>query len=67
VQVSQVNSSFYADDMLVPVPERRGRLGHHTTLARSVCVVGLLAADAYSGRSWDLTAAVNMLFSMLVD
>ena len=67
VRVSQVNSSFYADDMLVPVPERRGWLGHHTTLARSVCVVGLLAADAYSGRSWGLTAAVNLLASMLVD
>lgn len=40
--------------------------GHHTMLARSLCVVGLVAADAYSGRSWGLTAAVNMLASMLV-
>ncbi|SOZ31663.1 Capsule polysaccharide modification protein LipB [Cupriavidus taiwanensis] len=65
IRVSQINSSFYADDMLAQVPERqRGRL-QRRRLARSLFVVGLVTADAYSGRVWDFTATVNILAALL--
>jgi capsular polysaccharide export protein len=66
VRVSQINSSFYADDMLVPVPERRRWDMHRRKLARLLCAAGLVTADAYSGRVWDITATVNVLAALLV-
>lgn len=63
VRVSQVNSSFYADEMLplAPARERAYRL----IPARLLCATGLVAADAYSGRPWDITAAQNLLAALL--
>ena len=66
LRVSQINSSFYADDMLVPVPERRGWDWLRSIPARLLFASALVAADAYSGRPWDITAAVNMIAEMLV-
>ncbi|WP_454738210.1 capsule biosynthesis protein [Cupriavidus necator] len=66
VRVSQINSSFYADDMLLAMPERRGWNWHRRMPARLLCAFGLLAADTYSGRPWDIVATVNVLAAMLV-
>ncbi|QEZ45020.1 capsular biosynthesis protein [Cupriavidus oxalaticus] len=66
VRVSQINSSFYADNMLVPVPDRSGWGWHRRTPARLLCAGMLLAADAYSGRPWNITAAVDVLATMLI-
>ncbi|MBB3015428.1 capsule biosynthesis protein [Cupriavidus alkaliphilus] len=65
VRVSQINSSFYADSMLVPVPDSL-RYGWHGRFTRFLCAVGLVAADAYSGRPWDIFTAVNMLAAMVL-
>jgi len=66
VRVSQINSSFYADDMLMPFPERRGWNWNRRMPARLACAFGLVAADTYSGRFWDIIAAINVLAAMLV-
>ncbi|WP_373376751.1 capsule biosynthesis protein [Cupriavidus nantongensis] len=66
VRVSQINSSFYADDMLVPVPEQRRKDLQRRKLARLLFVAGLVTADAYSGRVWDINATVSVLAALLV-
>ncbi|NOV22351.1 capsular biosynthesis protein [Cupriavidus necator] len=66
VQRSQINSSFYADDMLVPVQERRRKDLHRRKLARLLVAGGLVTADACSGRGWDIASAVNLLATLLV-
>ncbi|MDT4839730.1 hypothetical protein FQZ97_735270 [compost metagenome] len=66
VGVSQINSSFYADDMLVSVPDRSGWGSHSKTPARLLCAGMLLAVDTYSGLPWNITAAVDVLAAMLI-
>ncbi|MCY1308827.1 hypothetical protein D9M70_588640 [compost metagenome] len=51
--------------MLVPVPERQRRNLQRRRLARVFFAVGLVTADAYSGRAWDFTATVNVLAALL--
>ncbi|WP_265920920.1 capsule biosynthesis protein [Cupriavidus nantongensis] len=66
VRVSQINSSFYADDMLVPVAEQCRNCQQKRKLVRLLIATGLMAADAFSGRSWDIASAVNVLAMLLV-
>ncbi|MFS8974653.1 capsular biosynthesis protein [Cupriavidus necator] len=66
VRVSQINSSFYADDMLLPVPDHRRWRGYRLMPARLLCAVGLIAADTYSGRPWGIANAVDMLAAIFV-
>ncbi|SOY73653.1 capsule polysaccharide export protein [Cupriavidus taiwanensis] len=65
VRVSQINSSFYADDMLVPVAERCRKERQRRKLVRLLIAAGLIAADAYSG-PWNIGSAVNVLATLLV-
>ncbi|SOY63384.1 capsule biosynthesis protein [Cupriavidus taiwanensis] len=67
VRVSQINSSFYADDMLAPVPERGRKALQWRTLARLLFALGLVTADAYSGRAWDIASALNVLAMLLIE
>ncbi|MCY1245693.1 Capsule polysaccharide biosynthesis protein [compost metagenome] len=66
VRVSQINSSFYADDMLVPVPERCRWETQRRRFARLLFSAGLVTVDAYSGSAWDFTTAVSMLATLLI-
>ncbi|MNN06007.1 Capsule polysaccharide biosynthesis protein [compost metagenome] len=66
VRVSQINSSFYADDMLVPVPERCRWETQRRSFARLLFAAGLVTVDAYSGSAWDFTTAVSMLATLLI-
>ena len=66
VRVSQINSSFYADDMLVPVPQRRGWDLQRGRLSRLFFAIGLVTADSYSGTGWDIGATVDVLTAFLV-
>lgn len=62
VRVSQINSSFYADDMLLPVPEPRS----WGWSARLLSAMGLFAVDSYSGHHWNIPAFVEVIASILV-
>ncbi|UDM53344.1 capsule biosynthesis protein [Cupriavidus sp. MP-37] len=64
-RVSQINSSFYADEMLLPVPANRGRRAHRFVPARLFCAAGLVIADAYSGSPWGIRAAADLLAGLL--
>ena len=66
VRVSQINSSFYADDMLVPLAWHWRKDLPKKKLVRLLIAMGLIAADAFSGRNWEIASAVNVL-AMLLD
>ncbi|MGX0936055.1 capsular polysaccharide export protein [Cupriavidus metallidurans] len=66
VRNSQINSSFYADDALLPALEnKRWRLAASAP-ARIVCMTMLILADAYSGRPWDITTTISFVAELVV-
>lgn len=50
----------------LPVPDDRNWNWYRVTPARLLCAMGLLAANAYSGRVWGITAAVDALAANFV-
>lgn len=66
IHVSQINSSFYADDTLCQLPVVRSKRPWHRHLpARLLSLACLVTADAYSGHFVDLSAAFEWLTQAL--
>lgn len=66
VNTSQINASFYASDVLLPVCENsRWRLASSPAV-RVLCMAMLFLADANSDRRWDLAATISFITGLLV-
>lgn len=66
VRASQINSSFYADDMLLPVPDLKRWKWTRLIPARLICIVTLIVADAHRGYPWDIASAFSLIAELLV-